>query len=303
MGVFERFFGRKGEGPAEPAKPVANPDLKNPLSLLVLFGGPLSFDGAGLTRALRGYHAEMAGAVCEIAPETAAQGTPLGLAGWGRHVVQLVGFSAPAPAQVVEDCVAPAHYKPELKRQAREHKAHVILYYAGYEESPYEQYVALTAVAGALAEQGALLIANEVARTSFPAQALRRSAASSDEVIMELLRGQLLLLLYCGFVKCHVQDVPGVWMRTYGCERLGLPDLAYHAESHAQGQNTFDIFANVLGYVLNSGAELGAGHTMQVGETTFMKLRAPTQDEGFLDSEGELFVAEMIPADQINRPR
>ena len=154
-------------------------------------------------------------------------------------------------------------------------------------------------MAGALAEHGALMVLNESGHTSFPARALAR--AGTDDT-MALLHG-LLLLLYCGFVKYQVQDVPGVWMRTHGCPLLGLPDLAFHAEGHHQGQETFDIFQSVLGYVLNSGAELGAGHTMQVGEDTFMRLRSPTEDEAFLDSEGELFVAEMIRADQMNRPR
>ena len=134
------------------------------------------------------------------------------------------------------------------------------------------------------------------------ARALARPAAGGNDVTMELLHG-LLLHLYCGFVKCQVQDVPGVWMRTYGCHLLGLPDLAFHAEGHHQGQETFNIFQSVLGYVLNSGAELGAGHTMQIGQDTFLKLRAPAEAEGFLDSEGELFVAELIRADQVNRPR
>jgi hypothetical protein len=42
---------------------------------------------------------------------------------------------------------------------------------------------------------------------------------------------------------------------------------------------------------------------MQIGQDTFLKLRAPAEAEGFLDSEGELFVAELIRADQVNRPR
>jgi hypothetical protein len=40
---------------------------------------------------------------------------------------------------------------------------------------------------------------------------------------------------------------------------------------------------------------------MQVGEDTYLKLRAPREEEHFLDSEGELFVAEAITAEQINR--
>ncbi len=301
MGLFDRFFGRKERGPADRGKPVANPALENPLSLQVLFAGPLALAGPGVTRSLRAYHRDMAGAVCEFEPATAAQGTPLGLIGWGQHVVKLVGFNVPMPPAVVELCVQPAHYKPELKEQARAHQANALLYYAGYEESAYEQYVALAAVAGALAEHGAVMVLNESAHMSFPARALARSEAEADEVVMELLHG-LLLHLYCGFVKCQVRDVPGVWMRTYGGHLLGLPDLAYHAEGHHQGQETFNIFQSVLGYVLNSGAALGAGHTMQVGPDVFMRLRAPTEEEAFLDSEGELLVAEMIPADQINRP-
>ncbi len=299
MGLIDRFFGRKEQGSAKPGKPVANPALESPLSLQVLFAEPPALDGPRITASLRAYHPEMVGAVCEFEPATVSQGTPLGLIGWENHVVRLVGFNLPMPAAVVELCVHPAHYKQELKHQARRHKAHALLYYAGYEESPYEQYVALAAVVGALADQGALLVLNESGHTSFPAQALARGGTEDP---MALLHG-LLLLLYCGFVKCQVQDVPGVWMRTHGCHLLGLPDLAYHADGHHEGQDTFNIFQSVLGYVLNSGAELGAGHTMQVGEDTFMQLRAPTEDEAFLDSEGDLFVAETIQADQINPPR
>lgn len=299
MGVFERFFGGREQGPADDAKPVANRALENPLSLQVLFPGRPQLDSAGLTRSLRAYHAELARAKCDVEQVGEDKDGLLGLAGWENHVVKLFGINAPMPSEAVEFCVRPAHYKEELKRQARRHQAHILLFYAGYEESAYEQYVALAAVAGALAEHGAVMVLNEVAHTSFPARGLARSGADDT---MALLHG-LLLLLYCGFVKYEVEDVPGVWMRTHGCHLLGLPDLAFHAEGHHQGQRTFDIFQSVLGYFLNSSAELGVGHTMQVGQDTFMRLRAPSAEEGFLDSEGELFVAEMIRADQINRPR
>jgi hypothetical protein len=298
MGLIDRFFGRKGEGPAR-GKPVANPALENPLSLQVLFADPPALDGPSVTASLRAYHPEMAGAVCEFEPAAVARGTPFGLIGWENHVVRVVGFNQPMPPAVVEWCVQPAHFGQELKHQARRHRAHALLYYGGYEESPYEQYVALAAVAGALAEHGALVVLNEKGQTSLPARALARSGTDDT---MALLHG-LLLLLYCGFVKCQVQDVPGVWMRTSGCPLLGLPDLAFHAEGHHQGQETFNVFQSVLGHVLNTGAELGAGHTMQVGDNTFLRLRSPTEDEAFLDSDGTLFVAEMIRADQVNRPR
>jgi hypothetical protein len=300
MSLLERFYGRREDGPADEGKPIANPALERPLSLQVLFRGRLKTESAGLTRSLRAYHPELAQAKCSIEPLGEA-GSELmtGLVGWEKHVVRLVGIDAPMPSGVVEQCVRPAHYKQELKQEALRHEAHVLLYYWGYDESPYEQYVALAAVAGALAEHGAVTVLNADCLASFPAAALACSGAKDT---MALLHG-LLLHLYCGFVKCQVQDVPGLWMRTRGCHLLGQPDLAYHAEGHHQGQQTFNIFQSVLGYILNSGARLGAGHTMQVGPDVFMRLRAPTKDEAYLDSDGELFVAEMIRADQVNRPR
>ena len=102
-------------------------------------------------------------------------------------------------------------------------------------------------------------------------------------------------------VKYEIEWIAGVWMRTHGAHLFDLPDLAHHASGHDHGQEVFDIFTNVLSYLMDSGATFAAGHTMQVGEETFMKLREPTDREGaFLDSPGELFVADLIPESEIN---
>ena len=45
----------------------------------------------------------------------------------------------------------------------------------------------------------------------------------------------------------RVTDVPGVWMRTFACHRLGLPNLAYHSPSHAEGERLFHLFSGMLG--------------------------------------------------------
>jgi uncharacterized protein DUF4261 len=302
MGLFDRFFGRpKGIGGEAPAgeKPVANEAITNPLSLQVLFPGQFSLDAGRLTSALRAYHPSMSGAAFEIDADTAQQGTPLGLAGWGKHVIQAVGFNVPMPSEVVEACVQPAHYGQDLKAQARAHGSHALLYYAGYEPSPREQYVALAAVAGALASQSAMVVLNESGRTSVPAQILAAGEVQGDS--LENLRTLPLPFLFCGFVKYEVEGVQGVWMRTYGAYLLGIPELAALAEGHHQGTTYFEIFSNIMDYLLSSGASFEAGHTMQVGEDTFMKLRAATPEEYFLASEGELFVMEPIRQSQINR--
>ena len=45
--------------------------------------------------------------------------------------------------------------RQDLKQQVRASRSHVILYYAGHEANPLDQYVALAAVAGALANRTA----------------------------------------------------------------------------------------------------------------------------------------------------
>jgi len=298
MGVMERFFGRRKHDDPESA-PVVNTALQNPPSLQVLFAEPFQLDPAALTQTLQSYHPSLSGATFELDPGLTEKGTPLGLVGWGEHVVQVVGFDVPMPEQVLELCVQPAHYGAELKAAARAHKAHVLLYYGGLATDPLERYVALAVVAGVLATHGALVVLNEAGHTSFPAEAL----TASEGDMLEQLRTFPILALYCGFVKYDVEGVKGVWMRTYGGQVMGLPDLATLAEGHHRGQAIFELFSNIYNYLRSSGTRFAAGHTMQVGADLFLRLRSPTSEEYFLDSPGELFVAEMISADEINRPR
>jgi hypothetical protein len=299
MSLFSRFFGRKDADDLAGGQLEANPGIKRPLSLQVLFPDGFRLNSDQLAAALRSYHHSMSEAQCEVDPELSREGKMFGMLGWGKHVIRLVGFDAPYPAGPLEACVAPSHYPQELKQRARSHKSHVILYYAGSESSTFEQYVALAATAGVLARLGAIIVLNESARTSFPAAALSGSDSAGD--IMELLRTLPLSILYCGFVKLEVAGIPGIWMRTYGAPLLELPDLAAHAIGHQEGQRYFDMFENIFGYLRESGARLAAGHTMQIAAEEYLRLRAPSEEEGFLQSDAQLLVVEMIGADEINR--
>lgn len=296
MSIFSRFFGRKEES-TDAAALAANPAIENPLSLQVLFAAPLAIAEDTLTAALRAYHPSMGMARAEIAPDMSEF---LGLAGWGSHVVRLVGFNAPYPKESLEACVAPAHYAGAVKDEIRGHASHIILYYAGFETDPLEQYVALAAVAGALAGFQAMAVLNEHAHASLPAGVFE--AESLGEESLDLLRTLPLNMLYCGFVKYEVEGVQGVWMRTYGADAFGLPDFAALANGHGQGEYYSDIFNNIMGYMRESGAELAAGHTMQIGEDAYMKLREPATEEYYLDGPGRVLVAEIITADQVNTP-
>jgi hypothetical protein len=276
---------------------VAKPGIQHPLSLQVLFSDPRWLDTDRLIGSLKSHHRSMSGAQCEVDQDLLREGKVLGMVGWEKHVIQMVGFDVPYPAAAFEACVAPAHYPQELKQHARLHKAHVILRYAGQESSPFEQFVALAATAGALAHLGAIVVLNESGHTSFPAAAL--SGLDSKGDIMDLLRALPVPIFYCGFVKLEVEGIAGVWMRTYGAQLLGLPDLAAHATGHEEGQRYFDIFDSIFRYLRESSARLADGHTMQIDEE-YLRFRAPNEEEEFLQSGAELLVVETITSDEIN---
>lgn len=299
MSIFSRFFGKSEEEAGPAGSLTANPNAEDPLSLQILFSNQLRLDSNALTKALQSFHRSISKGRVEIDDKMSQEGKVFGLAGWGKHVIRLVGFDLPMPPDAVEACVAPSHYPQPLKEKARAHAGHVLLFYVGYETTTLEQYVALAALAGVLSRFGAIVVLNESAHTSFPAGALDDKDTKSD--ILELIRTLPLLILFCGFVKYEVQGVAGVWMRTYGAFLFGLPDLAILAKGHHEGERYFELFENILAYLRNSGARFAAGHTMQVGEDQFLRVRAPTKEEYFLESDGELFVAEIIGKNEINR--
>ena len=217
----------------------------------------------------------------------------MGLVAWGPHVLKLVAFGHPMPENVVRMCVQPAHFGPEFKEVAYRHQAHVMLYYNGYDQDPLEQYVALAAVSGVLTMFGAVFTLNEHARTAVPAPVLMPHEEDNGNMLAAL-RGLPLPLIYCGFVKLEIDGQPGVWMRTYGAHRFGLPDLANHAERHEFAKFAFELFGNALSYLRSSGHQFAVGHTMQVGDDLFLRLRARAQAEWYLASEGEMLVADRV---------
>lgn len=299
MGILTRFFGKEPQADDRGGDLVANRKTQNRLGLQVLFKEKFTPDAGCLTEAMQSYHISMKRARFEIDPGLLERGTVFGLAGWGKHVVQLVGFDGPMPADAVERCLAPSHYGQELKAQIRQHASHLLLYYAGNDSSPYEQYLAMAAIGGVLSQFGAIAMLNESARTSFPAEALSGGEPEGD--IMEQLREFPLLMLFCGFVKYDVAAVDGVWMRTYGAPLLGLTDFAAHADGHHEGQRYFDMFESILRYMADSHAQLAPGHTMQVGDEEFIRFRAPKKSEAFLGGDNGLLVVELAGRDEINR--
>lgn len=282
MGFFDRLLGKR--------KASAIQERETPLSLQLLFPRMLRLNVNTLEGALREFDPSLAEARFELDSQASTlMGAEVGVARWGKHVVQAVVFSQQMPSAAVELCVAPAHYGAELKARARAHVSHTLLFYVGEEKDPLEQYVALALVAVALAKEGALVVMNESAHTSFPAQPL---IPEEGEDLVDLLRTMPLTALYMGFAKLGVPGVEGVWMRTYGAPKMGLPDLAWHARSDAEAHDTFELFSGLLEYLRVSGARFGDGHTAE-WQDRHVRIRAPSRSERkFLDSAGQLFVLE-----------
>jgi len=299
--LTERFFGKGTHGAGHP---VAAPETQDLVSLQLLLGGPLSLDAARLTAALRAYDSEMSEATAELfeaPPEPGGEDGPayLGLIGWGPHVVKLIAFSLPMPEEPLNTCLQPAHLDRETKARAYAHQSHVLLYYAGYDPDPLEQYVAVAAAAASMVSPAAF-VANEHAHTALEADVLLAEEGQAGGML-ETLRTLPLPLLYCAISKLEVEGTQGVWMRTYGADRLKLPDLASHVPGHEHGSSVFEIFSGILGYSQDSSSSVDAGDTMEIDNDVFVRVRAPSQDEWFLDSKGVMLVVERIEAGQINR--
>jgi hypothetical protein len=289
MGIFDSLKNKKA------VAPNAAPETQARTSLQVLYTVPFEFDEDEFRRALHAYDPALKEA--QLSAVVASEGASMWEVSWGIHQVQVVTFGMPMPAEPVAACVQPAHYDQDTKARAYAHQAHSLLFYRGQSPDVSEQYISLALVAGVLCGQDAVVVLNETARTSVPASLL---TGQYEQSFSDLFRSMPPLFLFAGFVKYNLEGGAGVWMRTHGLEVWGLQNLATHVESHAQGSQIFDIFSNVADYMIDKGPILCAGHTMQVGEDIYLKLRDPNADEAFLGSEQDVMIAEFIRADQSN---
>ncbi|OCG60726.1 hypothetical protein A9G41_00240 [Gilliamella sp. Nev5-1] len=210
---------------------------------------------------------------------------------WENHVIKLIGINALYPADVLEICVAPAHYSQDIKDQVRENNSYIILYYTGYEKDILEQYVALTQFAVGFEHCDMSALINAKAHQILATHVA--SALANEQKGVYLLRN-CLPLFFIGFVKFNVDRFDGVWMRTYGADVFGLPDLAILANSHEDSEKYMNMFNNLLLYLRDSGASIQAGHTTEDTEGKKMLLRSPSAQESFLQNGGMVLVMEYL---------
>ncbi len=222
---------------------------------------------------------------------TGPQASVVGLIEWGPHRVKLAGFDAPMPYGPVEVCVGPAMIPPPLKHDAKYHAAHVLLYDAGTEPDAMERYVALGAVASVLAQFDAIVVMHEEARTAIQAIDL---IPEDGEDILQTLRTLPIPLLWGGFVKMDAGTPDRPWVRSFANHRLGLPDLAYHLADHGETARIFQVFSGMLGYARDLKETFTAGDTVDLGDGTQYRFRAPVEEEWFLESDETMLVFEKL---------
>jgi hypothetical protein len=208
------------------------------------------------------------------------------------HTVEFTGVNSPMDAGELAICLAPGRFDGIVKQEARNHQAHVRLTYAGTHPSPLERYIALTAVAGTIGSTGAVVALNENARASVPIDDILPSQMKGDR--QEYLRTLPIPHLYAGFVELNIAGQRGVWMRTYGCQHLRLPNLAMLAVDRSHHKRVFQIFSKALNQLLESQRRLEADATMQLGSDASVGFRAPTPAEFFLHDPTEVFVVEEV---------
>jgi hypothetical protein len=295
--LFLRFIGIGAEKARALGQLVTvQREKKHAVALGVMFASsPPALDTETLTRALRAYDPECAGGAFEV--EADASGF-LGLAGWGDHVIRIVGVNGPMPPALVEATVRKAHYAERLKEPAFTHKAHAILFSEGRIDNVLEEYAAVAAVCGVLADHGAVIVANETARTSLPASALAKPVFAAATPLAQL-RKLPPLILYCGLVKYGVEGTPGTWMRSYGAHVFGIPDLAVLAPPNEDLTPLFALMNDICAYHMSSGKTIAAGHTGTWGNR-HLRFRKPLPSEYFLESAGELLVMEPVAPSEVH---
>ena len=289
MGIFSRFLGKKSESKQMDNSIVANPDIDSPVGLTIVFKGALDINNDILLTQFKSIDPTIKDIRYEIPFGQLEEGICL-LVSWGKHVIRIYGLNAPYPKDVLKLCVTPANYSQEIKQQIYESDSHLLLYYVGYEQDVLEQYLALTHLAACFEQFNALAVINEDAHTSLPVNFINALASENDGLST---LGACLPLLFCGFVKYEIENIKGIWMRTYGANIFGLPNFAVLANSYEESDYYFDMFSNILNYLRQSKATMNPGDTMEMGENRMMSLRVPKDDEYFLKDQGDLLVIEI----------
>ena len=289
MGLFARLF-RRGDNEIQQSDDifVPNSSIENPLSLIVLFNGKLSFNQHKLLKTLRKIDSSMKNISLQSSIEQIADGADIH-AVFGKHIIKIVCFNSPCSAEILEPCIESSQKRQDFRQQVYHHQSHIMLYYVGFEEDLVEQYVALTQFAVGFEHSDMCALINAKAHQILATHVA--SALATEQKGVYLLRN-CLPLFFIGFEEFNVDHFDGIWMRTYGADAFGFPDFAILANSYEDGEKYMNMFNNLLLSLRDSGAMIRAGHTTEDTEGKKMLLRNPLVQESFLQNGGMVLVME-----------
>src|SRR5262245_60309510 len=282
---------RSAQPPADPAGqvPLSPTFHDDPLRLAVDFERLPPFDGARLGRAIRDVDKKLADARAEIISE-ALDATTHGLAGWGTdEIVHVDGSGGALPdLAAFDDNVKYAPLDPKLVTAARAGQGHIVLTYVGRTPGADIQMLALEVVAAALVTlPGAQLVRNPEARNALSAARVRAASKQGLDGLRSLPR----LSLACGIGLLPIPGRTGLWGRTFGAKRYGLPDLARRVDGPDDRMPLIRLFTAVHDYIAASKATIRPGGHLDAG-SAHLVARAPRPEEHWLTATGDLLVLE-----------
>jgi hypothetical protein len=289
------FLRRSSPPPTDPASqvPLSPTFHDDPPRLALDFERLPPFDGARLGRAIRDVDQRLNDARAEIISE-ALDATTHGLTGWGAdEVVHVDGSGGALPdLAAFDDNVRYAPLDPKLVAAARAGQGHIVLTYVGRTPAADIQMLALEVVAAALATlPGAQLVRNPEARNALSADRVRSASKKGLDGLRSLPR----LSLACGIALIPVPGRMGLWARTFGAKRYGLPDLARLVGGPDDRMPVIALFTGVHDYIAASKATIRPGDHLDAG-AAHLVARAPRREEHWLTSPGELLVLDDRPA-------
>lgn len=186
-----------------------------------------------------------------------------GVARFAGHQVVLIAFNSPVREEVLARTVAVSPMPEEQRQGLLSHRAAIRVLYTEGVSDPIEQLMALYQVATALLSQGGLGILNERAALAQPLDLLLNYLPISPGDTPPLP-------LWVGVVTFGIEGVdeavdgepPRYLMRTYGMERLALPELGIYVQDRSVADDVYSTLLNIALYIVEGGEKLqiGPGH-------------------------------------------
>lgn len=292
---MEKFFGEKENKLY--ANKTETPRQKDRPSLMLVFNTLPVLDGSQIKNIISGIEKLNKDIEITIDKDINNGETLLSVIEFDNHRIKLVGFNGPIPKTVIEHTVDCSYWKPEDKEVIRNHSAHIICYYDGYNEDPIERYIALYKVAFSFKSNGLLGIINEDAWTCQPANVLDNLI--SKEMIAES-RKIPPLMIWTNFIKIPLPN--GTWMVTKGNHLFGIKDFAYKGDM-TEAKQINQIFDNIFYYIYENNALIDVGHTLQIEAEVYLKFDDLYEEKELLEGPiGTLVVKKIVPS-QINKIR